>query len=118
MEAPDWPEALPQAQTGAWCASRNASASKELLEQGAQSACDASERAGPHRSRGFTGVIPMAVHDEPDRSRKRRTVHVIGQSANADRCAAANGEVEDLLGDLGDAFEHGAAAGQHDSRVQ
>jgi hypothetical protein len=40
---------------------------------------------------------------------------VIGQAADAARAAAPDGQVENLLGDLGHAVENRAAAGEHDS---
>ena len=60
----------------------------------------------------------MRVQHQPDAGRKRRAVDVIGQAADAGRAAAADRQVEDLLGDLRHAVEHRAAAGQHDARVE
>src|SRR4051812_2654320 len=92
--------------------------SKELLEQRAQPPRNATERAGSNRARGLTDVIPMAVHHQPDCGGKGGAVDVIGQSADPNRRPAANRQIENLFSDLGDSFQHGATAGQHDSRVQ
>ena len=62
--------------------------------------------------------VAVAVQHQPDAGRERRAVHVIGQAADAGRTAAADRQIEDLLGDLGHAVENRAAAGQHDPGVE
>ena len=57
----------------------------------------------------------MRIQHDANRRGEHRAVHVIGQPADADRTAAPNRQVEDLLGDLRHALENRAAAGQHDS---
>ena len=70
----------------------------------------------PPTARRLARAVAMRVQHQPDRGREHRTGHVIGQAADAGGVAAADRQVEDLLGDLRHAFEHRAAAGEHDAR--
>ena len=74
--------------------------SEELLEQPAQPAGHAPERAGSDRPRDFPGMVPVGVHHQPDGRGERRIVDVVGETADARRHAAPDRQVEDLLGDL------------------
>ena len=67
---------------------------------------------------GSVCKIAVDVDDEPDRRGERRVVDVIRQPADAFGRGPANRQIEDLFGDLGHAFEHRAAAGQHDAGVE
>src|SRR5688572_28784787 len=91
--------------------------SEELLEDSAQAPGDAAERPGA-AARRLGHAIAVRIEDHANRRRKDRTVHVIGKAADAERAAAADRQIEDLLGDLGHPFEDGAATSEDDARVQ
>src|SRR5688572_6258290 len=97
--------------------SRERYASKEFLENPAQPPRHAAERACAD-ARMLRYTIAMRVEHQPDRCGKRRAVHVIGQTAHAHRASAADRQIENLLGDLGHAFQNRPAAGHDDSGVQ
>src|SRR5438046_4415272 len=93
--------------------------SKEFSEQSAQPAGDTNERAGAdRRARRLSYRIAIPVEDQADAGRERRAVHVIGEAADAAGAAAADRQVENLLGDFRHAVEDGTAAGQHDAGVE
>src|SRR6185436_16239115 len=83
---------------------------KKFFEQRAQTARDTPERPCADRAYWLADVVAVSVHHEANRSGERGTVHVIGQSADTGRRPAANRQIEDLLGNLGDPLEHGPAA--------
>src|SRR5262249_52660377 len=91
---------------------------EKFFEQRAQPPGHAAERAGPDRTCRFAGLIAVRIHHEADRRRKRGVVDVIRQSTEPGRRAAPDRQIENLLRDFADAFEHGAAAREHDPGVQ
>src|SRR5262249_13097293 len=101
------------------CLPRGRPRSEKFPEQTAQPSRRADERARANRrARALTHSVPIAVQRETDTSGKGRTVDVIGQPAHANRTTAPDWQIENLFGNLGHAVEDGAAAGQHDSRVE
>src|SRR5512137_686264 len=69
---------------------------------------------------GKTAVLPdvEAVEDEPHGRGEVGGRDAVDEAADAAGIAAPDRQVEDLLGDLFEAFEEGRAAGQHDAGVQ
>ena len=74
--------------------------------------------APPEPARSLLCVVPVRVHHQPDGGGALRRVDVIHEPAGAGRRAAADRQVEDLLGDLGHALEVGAAAGEDEAGVE
>jgi len=60
-------------------------------------------------------LVAMRVLHKADSGRERWTVHVIGQPTDIHRAASPDGQVEDLLRDLGHTVEQSAAAAQNDA---
>src|SRR5438034_5854443 len=66
----------------------------------------------------FSNRIAVSVERQPDTGREGRAVDVIGQAAHTNRTAAANRQIENLLGNFRHTVENGASSGQHDSGVE
>ena len=58
------------------------------------------------------------IQHEADRGRERGIADVVGEPADTDRRTAPDGQVENLLGDLGHAFELRPSACQHQAGVE
>src|SRR5262245_22508701 len=91
--------------------------SEKLLEQRAQPSRETAERADadPHR----LGLhVAMRVQHEADRRRERRAVDVIRQPPDALGRRTPYGQIENLLGDFGHAFEQRGPAREDDAGVE
>src|SRR5205814_8107912 len=89
--------------------------SEKLPEQPAQPSGDTDEGAGPdRRARPFPDRVAVRVEHEADAGRNGWTVDVIRKPTDTGRTAAADWQVENLLGDFRHAVEDRAAASQHD----
>src|SRR5688572_23550090 len=86
---------------------------KELFENAAESYGHAAKRS--RTAYRLRDSIAMRIEHQPDRCRKLRAVDVIRQSADANRASAANGQIEDLFGNLRHPLENRSAAGEHDA---
>src|SRR6202171_841672 len=93
--------------------------SEEFLEQTTEPAGHTAERPRAHReARRVADKVPVCIQHQADAGGKRRTVHVVGQPTDTGGTAAPDGQIEDLLGDLGHPVEDGAAAGQRDPGIE
>src|SRR5262245_5535203 len=91
--------------------------SEELFENSTQASGHAAEGPGT-RAPGLGHSVAVRIQRQTHGGAERRTVHVVGHAAHADRAAPANRQIENLLGDLRHALENRPAAGEHDPRVQ
>src|SRR5918994_224110 len=91
---------------------------EELPEQRPEPPRESCDRADAHRAAGFRRLAALCKKCQSHRRCEGRTVDVVREAADANRRPAPDGEIKDLLGDLGQPVEDGAAAGEHDPGIE